>query len=413
MKRLRIAVIGSGISGLTCAWHLARHHDLTVYEQNDYIGGHTHTVNVDNNGEQAAVDTGFIVFNERTYPRFIDMMQTLGVGFQPSEMSFSVRNDAVDLEYNGHSLTTLFAQRRNLVRPAFWKMIRDIIRFNRKVTAAAAANPHTTLGEFIAAERYSPFFTENYLLPMVSAIWSMGLESCADFPLDFFARFFDNHGLLDITGRPQWFTIRGGSSSYIDPLISSFKEQIRCNARVLKVLRTDDGVSVTTAQETSRFDHVVFACKGNEALSLLSEPTAAERSILGEFTTSENRVVLHTDTSLLPKRKNCRASWNYNMVDAAGEQTTLTYHMNILQRLRKRQTYLVSLNQEVRRDRTLGSFVYHHPVFTRGVIRAQKRWKEISGKNRCHFCGACWFNGFHEDGVHSALRVARTFEAYQ
>ncbi len=413
MKRLRIAIIGSGISGLTCAWHLARSHNITVYEREDYIGGHTHTVTVDNDGEQAAVDTGFIVFNDRTYPNFIKMMQTLGVDFQPSEMSFSVRNDAANLEYNGHNLNTLFGQRSNLVRPAFWQMVRDIIRFNRQVRTTAATDHHTTLGEFLAAESYCSFFRENYLLPMVSAIWSMGLESCLDFPLDFFVRFFDNHGLLDITGRPQWFTIRDGSSSYIAPLISSFKEQIICNTRVLQVIRSDDGILVITEQERSLFDHVIFACKGNEALSLLDKPTPAEQSVLQEFTASANSVLLHTDTSLLPKRKNCRASWNYAMVDAASEQTTLTYYMNILQRLQKRHSYLVSLNQEVESKHILGAFLYHHPVFTQGAIRSQQRWAEISGKDRCHFCGAYWFNGFHEDGVRSALRVVETFEVYQ
>ncbi len=413
MKRQRIAVIGSGISGLTCAYYLAKQHDITVYEREDYIGGHTRTVNVEKDGERAAVDTGFIVFNDRTYPHFIKMMRILGVGFQPSEMSFSVRNDAAGLEYNGHSLNTLFGQRSNLVRPVFWKMVREIVRFNRQVRITAATNGHTTLGEFLYAENYSSFFRDNYLLPMVSAIWSMGLNSCLDFPLEFFVRFFDNHGLLDITGRPQWFTICGGSSSYIAPLVSSFKEQILCNTKVLQVVRSEEGVLVITEKGSMRFDHVVFSCKGNEALSLLSRPTSTEQSVLQEFTASENSVVLHTDTTLLPRRKKCWASWNYAMVDAASEQTTLTYNMNILQRLEKQQIYLVSLNQEVENKHIHGTFVYHHPVFTRKAIRSQQRWAEISGKNRSHFCGAYWFNGFHEDGVRSGLRVVQTFEAYQ
>ena len=251
----------------------------------------------------------------------------------------------------------------------------------------------------------------NYLLPMVSAIWSMGLESCMDFPLPFFVRFFENHGLLNIVNRPQWYTIIGGSSSYLAPLTASFKECIRLNTSVVRVEREDQLVKIITGEETKDFDHVVFACHGNQALSLLSSPTPEEKSVLQEFTTSENRVVLHTDSSFLPKRKLAWASWNYNMIDAARQQTTLTYNMNILQRLVKRYTYLVTLNQDIPEKHILGTYTYNHPVFTEGAIQSQQRWSTISGKNRSHFCGAYWFNGFHEDGVKSALRVCATMEA--
>lgn len=416
MSRQKIAIIGSGISGLTCAHKLAPHHDITVYEAAYYIGGHTHTVEVEKEGEVSDIDTGFIVFNDRTYPNFIELMDSLGVVSQPTEMSFSVRNDAIDLEYNGNTLNSLFAQRSNLISPRFLKMVADIVRFNKEVRLAADVDQSRTIGDFLAEKKYSAIFKENYLLPMVSAIWSMGLASCMDFPLQFFVRFFDNHGLLNIVNRPQWYTIIGGSSSYIEPLTAPFREQIMLNSPVTRVEREDTEVKITTRnknsnlEETSSFDQVIFGCHGNQALSLLAKPTAEEVAVLGEFQTSENKVVLHTDTSFLPTRKLGWASWNYNMVDGAKEQTMLTYNMNILQRLNKNHTYLVTLNQDIPKKHTLGTFNYNHPVFTLGAIKAQQRWQDISGKKRSHFCGAYWFNGFHEDGVKSGLRVATALE---
>lgn len=410
MSRQKIAIIGSGISGLTCAHKLAAHHDITVYEAADYIGGHTHTVQVEKEGEVSNIDTGFIVFNDHTYPNFIELMESIGVAAQPTEMSFSVKNDAIDLEYNGNNLNSLFAQRRNIISPRFLQMIVDIIRFNKEVILAAEKDQDRTIGDFLAAKKYSPLFKENYLLPMISAIWSMGLESCMDFPLHFFVKFFDNHGLLNVVNRPQWRSIIGGSSSYIAPLTASFKDRIQLSTPVVRVEREDTLINIVTEKETVPFDQVVFACHGNQALSLLARPTNEEASLLKEFTTSANRVVLHTDISFLPKRKLAWASWNYNMVDAAQEQTTLTYNMNILQKLVKQHTYLVTLNQDISEQHILRTFDYNHPIFTKGAIQAQKKWENISGKNRSHFCGAYWFNGFHEDGVKSGLRVSATLE---
>jgi predicted NAD/FAD-binding protein len=384
-------------------------HDITVFEADDYIGGHTHTVRIEKDGEISDIDTGFIVFNDRTYPEFIKIMDSVGVSYQPTEMSFSVRNDAIDLEYNGNTINSLFAQRRNIIRPRFLQMVSDIVRFNRQVRQAAE-DESLTIGDFLASTHYSPLFKENYLLPMISAIWSMGLESCQDFPLQFFVRFFDNHGLLNIVNRPQWYTIDGGSSSYIRPLTAPFKDRIRLGTPVIRVEREADRVNIITPTESTPFDTVIFACHGNQALSLLAQPSSDEETVLGAFTTSNNKVVLHTDTSLLPKRKLSWASWNYNMIDAATEQTTLTYNMNILQRLQKKHTYLVSLNQEISGQHILREFTYHHPVFSLEAIRAQQKWQQISGKNRSHFCGAYWFNGFHEDGVKSGLRVSNTLE---
>lgn len=411
MNRKEIAIIGSGISGLTCAHKLAPHHNIRVFEAADYIGGHTHTVRVEKDGEISDIDTGFIVFNDRTYPNFIKLIDSLAVKYQPTEMSFSVKNEKIDLEYNGNNLNTLFAQRRNLLRPKFWSMVREIVRFNNEVREAASKSGTLTIGQFLQSMRYSDLFKENYLLPMISAIWSMGLESCMDFPLQFFVSFFETHGLLDITNRPQWYTIEGGSSSYVEPLTAGFKDRISLNSPVLRVERPGNRIKVITSTGTAYFDEVIFACHGNQALELLEHPSEEEKSVLGEFQTSRNDVVLHTDISFLPKRKLGWASWNYNMVDAAREQTTLTYNMNILQRLQKKHTYLVTLNQDIPEEHILQSYKYSHPIFTLSSINAQKQWDNISGENNCHFCGAYWFNGFHEDGVKSALRVCKAMEA--
>lgn len=409
MTRQNIAIIGTGISGLTCAHLLAPHHNLTLFEAEDYVGGHTHTVRVEKEGEVSDIDTGFIVFNDNTYPEFIKMMDSLGVRYQPTEMSFSVRNDALDLEYNGNTINSLFVQRRNIFRPKFLGMIRDIIRFNKEVRHAAK-DEQLTIEDFLARGRYSTLFKDNYLLPMISAIWSMGLQSCKKFPLQFFVRFFDNHGLLNILDRPQWNTIVGGSSSYIEPLTAPFKDRIKTGTPVLRVERDDDAVRIVTSSKTESFDQVIFACHGNQALSLLSSPTTSEETVLRPFQTSKNSVVLHTDTSFLPKRTLGWASWNYNMIDSAKEQTALTYNMNILQRLSKKHTYLVTLNQEIAKEHILAEFTYYHPIFSLEAIKAQAGWELISGKNRSHYCGAYWFNGFHEDGVKSGLRVKDAIE---
>lgn len=406
----QIAIIGSGISGLTCAYYLSKHHDITLFEGQDYIGGHTHTVDVEKDGEKASIDTGFIVFNDRTYPNFLKLLKEIGVPYQPTEMSFSVRNDAADLEYSSRSLNALFAQRPNLLQPKFWKMLLDILKFNKNVRNEKDNDRTLTIGQYLSTASFGSLFKDNYLLPMISAIWSMGLESCLDFPLQFFTRFFDNHGLLTITDQPQWYTIEGGSSRYIEPLTANFREKIKLNTPVLNVARKENKVLLETTADAHTFDDVVFACHGDQALALLSHPTEKERKILQSFKYTDNQVVLHTDNTHLPQRKAAWASWNYRMLDAGQELTTLTYNMNILQRLNKRHTYLVTLNQKIDDAHVLARFNYSHPVYTTGAIAAQKQWQRISGVENIHYCGAYWFNGFHEDGVRSAVRVSEMLE---
>jgi predicted NAD/FAD-binding protein len=381
---------------------------VTVFEANDYVGGHTHTVEVEHEGEHSAIDTGFIVFNDRTYPNFIRLLEELGVAYQPTEMSFSVRNDGIGLEYNGHDLNSLFAQRSNLVNFAFLRMLYDIARFNRSMRQRTSELQHKTIGEFLESQQYGELFAENYLLPMVAAIWSMGLDDVRSFPLQFFARFFENHGLLNIVDRPQWYSIVGGSHSYIAPLIEPFADSIHLSTPVQKLARSKDGITVFYEDQEKHFDEVIVACHGDQALGLLGEPSSQEQQVLGSFRFTDNEVVLHTDKSLLPKEKKAWASWNYLTNGRNTSQATLTYNMNILQRLEKKHTYLVTLNQDIAEDKVLARFSYAHPFYDNSVIEAQQKWDRISGVDRIHYCGAYWLNGFHEDGVKSALRVCES-----
>ncbi len=407
MKPKQIAIVGSGISGLSAAYYLTKAgHRITLFEAADYIGGHTHTVDTEYGGEQAGIDTGFIVFNDRTYPNFIALLDEIGIDYQPTEMSFSVRNDHENLEYNGTDINGLFAQRTNLLRPRFYRLLRDIMHFNKAVRNRPDGSAAATIGEFLEQSRYSAWFSDNYLLPMISAIWSMGADDCRDFPLEFFVRFFSNHGLLDLVNRPQWYTIKGGSSSYIAPLTDGFRSAIKLNTAVDRIERNETGVTVHTINGSRSFDEVVLACHADEALAMLQQPSSAEQRILSCFEFSSNRVVLHTDTSHLPRRRTAWASWNYRVTDAGSVCSTLTYNMNILQRLDKKHTYLVTLNQDIDPACTLREFTYSHPVYTVPMIEAQEQWQSISGVDRLHYCGAYWFNGFHEDGVKSGLRVA-------
>jgi len=457
----RIAIIGSGVSGLTCAHYLGTQHDVTVFEANDYIGGHVNTIDValqdgkkakSSNVESSAIDTGFIVFNERTYPNFFRLLHELQVPFQATDMSFSVKNTARHFEYNGHTLNTLLSQRKNILNPKFWQFIKDILQFNKHIKQLrqdydiaraqgqdVSSYAEQTLGSYLVQKKYGQLFTDNYLLPMVSAIWSTSLDEVQEFPLVFFAQFFDNHGLLDVVNRPQWFTIKGGSKQYVNKLIPRFIKaggKIRVNSPVQSVVRNGEQATLTVQDKNNTdsqienlvFDEVIFACHADTALKILKDASIDESEVLGHFRFTKNTAVLHTDTSVLPKKPLAWASWNY-LIDesvsgnAKGEQVAgnaqiptkpvLTYHMNILQRLTKTHNYLVTLNpavdnKSVDDKQIVKSIDYSHPVFDLAMIDAQTKWSDISGNgSHTHFCGAYWFNGFHEDGVRSGLRVCQ------
>lgn len=407
---MKIAIIGSGISGLSCAYYLHRDHEVHVYERSERIGGHTATVDVAMGGRRFAIDTGFIVFNDWTYPNFIALMDELGVSSKATRMSFSLSDRDSGLEYAGSNLNTLFAQRSNLASPKFLGMLRDIVRFNKESVAdleAGKLSPDMSLGEYLQRGKYGRAFIDYYLVPMGAAIWSADVPVMLDFPLQFFVRFFRNHGLLSVRNRPQWRVIEGGSREYLKPLSDPFARNIHTGAQIEQVRRLDKGAQLQLKDgRTEHFDAVVFACHSDQALALLADASPLEREILGAIPYQNNEVTLHTDTRLLPKLERAWSAWNYQRRPGT-ERPTLTYNMNILQGLSAPETFCVTLNDRaaINPNKILGQFDYAHPVFTLPGIAAQERWQEInSGKT--WFCGAYWRNGFHEDGVHSALKVA-------
>lgn len=410
MGKLKIAVIGAGISGLTAAYRLHREFDVDVFEAAHYAGGHTNTAELSFGGRSFAVDTGFIVFNDRTYPNFLSLLRELDVAYEKSDMGFSVRADGAGLEYCGSSWNALFAQRRNLLNPRFYRLLSDIVRFNRLATRSLGEEDpgYATLGAFLNAHRFSEMFVNYYIIPMGAAIWSAQPAKMFEFPARTFIRFFHNHGLLSINNRPTWYFIKGGSRNYVEKLTAGFRERIHLNSGVAQIERAPGGVTVTLRNGRSqRYDHAVIATHSDQALSMLADPSAAERSVLGAIRYQENTAVLHTDESLLPRRRRAWAAWNYHVPAHEGRLATLTYSMNILQRIDAPVQFCVTLNETaaIARDRILYSTVYHHPVYTHETIEAQQRWAEISGPRNTHYCGAYWFYGFHEDGVNSALRV--------
>ncbi|HSD70300.1 MAG TPA: FAD-dependent oxidoreductase [Woeseiaceae bacterium] len=412
--RLRIAVVGTGIAGNVVAHYLHRKHDITVFEANNYIGGHSNTLDVASHGEELRLDTGFIVFNDRTYPHFIDLLDKLGVESQPSNMSFSVRCDNSGLEYNGATLNSLFAQRRNLLRPSFHHMIRDILRFNREARAVLQQDtPQMTLAEYLARNGYSREFVQNYLIPMGAAIWSAEPRALQKMPARFFIRFFDNHGLLDLGDRPLWRVIRNGSRSYVQKLVAGHRERIRLNCPVQSVTRVGSKVIVRSrGNPAESFDCIFIAGHSDQALRMLSDATSLEREVLGAIPYQSNVAVLHTDETLMPRRKRAWAAWNYHVPQQDGMPLSVTYHLNRLQGLTTRQQYFVTLNgeQRIRPASVISRICYEHPVFNVDSVAAQSRQSEINGINLAYFCGAYWRNGFHEDGVVSALHALADFE---
>ncbi len=410
---VNIAVIGSGISGLACAHYLSPQHQVTVFEAGPKIGGHTATVDVQLGTRRYAIDTGFIVFNDWTYPNFIALMDELGVSSKPTSMGFSVTDPDSGLEYSGTNLDTLFAQRRNLLSPSFISMVRGILRFNKEsITDLESGNlsDEETLGSYLDRNGYSESFKRDYLIAMGSAIWSADCKTMMDFPASFFLRFFKNHGLLSVKNRPQWRVIEGGSREYLRPLIQRFENRIHTNAEVTAITRqAGAGVQLDLADgRTFQFDQVVVASHSDQALSMLADPSPDERDILAALPYQSNEVVLHTDHRMLPKNRKTWSSWNYRL-GRHDEQAVVTYNMNILQGIQAPETFCVTLNDtsSINPDKILGSFNYDHPVFSLAGMAAQERWQDINGVRDTWYCGAYWHNGFHEDGVVSALRVAR------
>ena len=414
---MKIAIIGSGIAGNTLAHYLHQKHDITVFEANSHIGGHTHTHDIEAFDKNYAIDTGFIVFNDRTYPNFIQLLDSLNVAWQPSQMSFSVRNEATGLEYNGTSLNSLFAQRRNLFKPKFYGMIRDILRFNKESVALLESNDEIKLGDYLAKNGYKPAFINEYIVPMGAAIWSTDAAKMLDFPARFLVRFFHHHGMLTVNNRPQWRTITGGSAKYVEKLSAAYKHKIRLNTPIVSVKRSADCVKIKPKNgDEETFDYVFFACHSDEAMKILGDDIAAlERDILGAIPYQENTVYLHHDVSLLPKRKLAWAAWNYHVTKEPSDKVLVTYNMNILQNISSPQPILVTLNHTdfINPAKVIKRLKYTHPVFTIAGAAAQARHAEISGHNRTSYAGAYWRNGFHEDGVMSAQAALKHFEASQ
>lgn len=410
---MRIAVVGTGIAGMTAAWLLHRDHEITVFEANARIGGHTHTVDVLSGGAHFAVDTGFIVFNEWTYPNFIALLTQLGVPSQASDMSFSVSCARTGLEYNPQMLAGLFAQPRNAVRPSFYRMLGQIVRFMRQAKAFLRdGDPAISLEEFLDARHFGTDFREHFLIPMLSAIWSADPNNVMAYPAQHFLQFFANHGLLNLVQTPTWRVIQGGSSRYAERLTAPYADRIRLSTPVSAVWRGERGVWLKPKDGVpEHYDHVILAVHSDEALAMLPHATASEHAILGAIPYQANDVVLHTDASLLPKARRAWASWNYHVAQGVRPNATVTYHMNRLQGLKAPVEFCVTLNGTERIDPALilRRFTYRHPMFSSAGMAAQRRHAEISGVDGLHFCGAYWGYGFHEDGVNSALAVCKHF----
>ena len=413
---MRIAIVGTGIAGNVAAYKLRKEHDITVYEASSYVGGHTNTVDVAEHDRTIAIDTGFIVFNDRTYPNFIGLLDEIGQESQASVMSFSVSSGDGGLEYNGAGLNALFAQRRNILRPPFFRMIRDILRFNREAMAAAPLEDDgQTVGEYLLRHGYGREFMNDYLVPMAAAIWSSEPMAIKDMPLQFLVRFFDHHGLLQLKDRPVWRVIKGGSREYVKKLVAGHRDRIRLDSPVRRIIRHSTGVEIVTDRHgTEWYDAVFLACHSDQALTMLDKPTPVEREVLGAIHYQHNEAVLHTDESVLPKRRRAWAAWNYHIPKDPHRHVAVTYNMNMLQGLDCDEQYCVTLNNDRQIDpaKMIKRIQYQHPVFSRDAVVAQRRQEELNSE-RTYFCGAYWRNGFHEDGVVSALHAVAHFEGRQ
>lgn len=404
---MRIAVIGSGISGLACAWMLRDEHEIVLFEANDYLGGHTHTHDVEIDGQRHRVDTGFIVHNPLHYPLLNGLFDELRVASRPTTMSFSVRNAASGLEYNATTLDTLFCQRRNLFSPRFLGMVKDLLRFYREAPAVLDAATDQRLGDYLAEHRYGTAFRDEHLVPMASALWSSPAEAILAFPVRYLVRFMANHQMLQVDGRPQWQVVDGGSRTYVDAMRHRWRIDERLACPVRRVTRHPDGVRLHTASGEESFHHVILACHSDQALALLGDASDAERDILGAIPYQLNDTVLHTDASVLPRQRKAWAAWNALIPETPGAQCTVSYCMNLLQGIASARPLVVSLNQTAAIDprQVLRRMTYAHPVYTEATVRAQSRKAEIQGMRGTWFVGAYWGWGFHEDGMRSAVDV--------
>jgi len=412
---VKIAIVGSGISGLVAAHLLCERHEVTVFEADARIGGHTHTVPVEVVGRTFWVDTGFIVYNERTYPLFCRLLDRLGVATQPSDMSFGLSCERTGLEWGSRGLSSVFAQRRNVVRPEFHRMLRDVLRFNREARQVLAMDDDKLeLGEFLCGAGYSQEFVDYYVVPMGAAIWSARPTAFLRFPAASFVRFFDNHGLLERDGRVPWRVLQGGSRAYLDPLTRPFADRIRTRCPVHSIRRDPDGVELAFGSDgRERFDRVVLAVHSDQAARLLVDPSDAERAILSSVPYQRNEVVLHTDAAVMPRSRRAWASWNYRIPREQQDVVYVTYHMNRLQGLDGDVDFFVTLGGDryVDPKKVIDTFTYDHPVFDARALRAQRMHAEVDGSNRTHYCGAWWGWGFHEDGVKSAVAVCEKLGA--
>lgn len=411
---MRIAIVGSGIAGLTAAHRLRDRHDVTIFEGGPHVGGHTRTVDVDIGGRRVPVDTGFIVFNETNYPLFTALLEDLRVASQPTKMSFSVRCDRTGVEYASESLSTVFADRRNLFRPAFLEMLADIRRFHRRAAEEALPPDDETVAMYVRHGRFSRSFVDHYLVPLGAALWSSPPRQFLDFPMRFVIEFLGNHAMLQMQGQPAWRVVAGGSARYVDKIASGLAGRIHLERAIRRIERHPTHVQLTDSRGAkATFDHVVVACHADQALEMLADPAPVEREVLAKFPYQRNDVVLHTDESLLPKNRRAWASWNYHVPAAERDLVSVTYNMNRLQGLAPKPTVNVTLNDAgaVRDEHVLDRFVFEHPVFLPGRDKAQRRHRELVLARRTSFCGAYWGFGFHEDGVRSGTAVARAIEA--
>ncbi len=406
---MRIAVVGSGIAGMASAWLLSRKHDVTLFEAGNHFGGHTHTHDVVQQGQNYRIDSGFIVHNPAHYPLLTRLFDQIGVQSQPTTMSFSVHNEASGLEYNASTLNSLFCQRRNLCSPRFIRMVRDLTRFYREAPMLLdSPGEGPTLGDYLAQHRYGDAFRDEHLVPMASALWSSPAAQILRYPARYLVQFMANHQMLQITDRPQWRVVRGGSSNYVHALRARWPVNERLNCAVRSIRRDAAGATLESAAGMEHFDQLVLACHSDQALALLRDADDREHAILGAMPYQANDTVLHTDASVLPRRRQAWAAWNAWLPRDSREACTVSYCMNLLQGIESPEPFVVTLNRTaaIDPDKVLARMRYHHPLYSHASVAAQKRKVEIQGKRRTWFAGAYWGWGFHEDGMRSAVEVA-------